>query len=73
MACMNFMKVVKAMPNKFVDHKRKYLLNTYIGNGTGFIHNIKAWFWSWMVKRMSEGEILKRYYELTDKGGEWND
>ncbi len=22
---------------------------------------------------MSEGEILDRYYEMTDKGGEWNE
>ena len=73
MACMNFMKGANSMPNKFVDHKRKYLLNTYIGTGTGFFHNIKAWICTWFVKRMSEGEILNRYYELTDKGGEWDE
>lgn len=70
MAFMNYMKVVNSMPNKFVDPKRKYLLNAYIGTGTGIIHEIKKRFWSWMVAGMSEGEILDRYYEMTDKGGD---
>ena len=50
-----------------------YLLNAYIGTGTGIIHEIKKRFWSWMVAGMSEGEILDKYYEMTDKGGEWNE
>ena len=55
------------MPSKLIYNKANYILCCYIGNGSGLIGWLKTKFWTWRVKRLSEGEILNRYYELTGK------
>lgn len=54
------------MPSRLVESKKKYLLRSYIGNNNGIVGELKSKFWEWKVGQMSEGEILKRYYELTN-------
>ena len=55
------------MPSKLVENKKNYILCSYIGNKSGIIGAIKSRYWTWRVNSMSEGEIIKRYYSLTDK------
>ena len=55
------------MPSKLVRSKANYVLCCYIGNGSGIIGWIKTVFWTWRIKHMTDGEILKRYYELSDR------
>lgn len=54
------------MPSKLIDSKKKYLLLSYIGDPNGIVGQLKAKYWTWKVEKMSEGEILKRYYDLTN-------
>ena len=55
------------MPSKLVESKKKFLLLSYIGNDNGIVGELKSKFWTWKVDRMSEGEILKRYYDLVNR------
>lgn len=65
------------MMNKAILDKAKYVVlakagtsrndGTIIGWFLTLIHELKARYWLWRVNRMSEGQILKIYYELTRK------
>lgn len=52
---------------KMVNNKANYILCRYIGNGSNIITWIKAKYWTWRIRHMSDGEILKRYYQLCDR------
>ena len=52
------------MPSKIIRNKANYLLHVYVGDGSGIIGWIKTKYWINRIKYMSEGEILKRYYDL---------
>ena len=57
------------MPDKkMIEYKRVYLLNVLGGTNKIF----RRW-WEFRIALMSEGEVLKRYYELTDKKTEGDD
>ena len=58
------------MPNKALNDKSKYVIACYVGRSTGLLRNMLLWYWTKAVGKMSEGEILDRYYELTgEKNG----
>lgn len=44
-----------------LDDKRKYLLEVYAGKS-----KLLRFYWSWRIARMSEGEVLERFYEYTE-------
>ena len=54
--------------SRMIQAKANYVLCCYIGDGSGIIGWLKTKYWTWRIKSMSEGEILKRYYELSDRG-----
>ena len=58
------------MPSVLVSNKKRYIYSAYIGDAKGIIRNIKEWYWSMRLESMSEGEILRRYYELTKRESE---
>ena len=65
---MSYMKGVNRMPmSKMIHSKANYVLCCYIGEGSGIVTWIKAKYWTWRILHMSDGEILKRYYELSDR------
>lgn len=47
--------------------EREYILATYIGNAAGLKKQIKEWYWKRQVDKMTEGEVLSTYYELTKR------
>lgn len=63
--------------NKAVMDKAKYVVLTKAGTDRSkeypaviawflrMVYQIRAHYWLWRVNRMSEGEIMNRYYELT--------
>lgn len=53
--------------SKMIRYMKHYLFCSYVGNGTGFIGAIKQRYWDWRLNRMPEGEVIERYYMLTDK------
>ena len=65
--------------NKAIKDKAKYVVLAKAGTDHSedytaviawllrLIYEIRANYWLWRVNRMSEGEIMKRYYELTRK------
>lgn len=66
------------MPNKFVDDKKRYLHQYYIGDFhpaggrlrvflQKLVYALRRWKWERRLQSMSEGEILARYYELTKR------
>lgn len=52
---------------KILEDKRRYLFAVYVGNAKGTLRRILEWYWSRELENMSEGEVLKRYYEVTRK------
>ena len=68
--------------NKAIKDKAKYVVLAKAGTDHSEEHSaviawflrmiyvIKAHYWLWRVNRMSEGEIMIMYYELTRKDGE---
>ena len=56
---------------KTVINFKKYVFCSYVGTSKTFFGRIwckvKALYWGWRLDRMREGEIIKRYYELTDR------
>ena len=59
------MNMEVVMPNKALNDKSKYIIACEVGRSTGMLRNMLFWYWAKTVSRMSEGEILRRYYELT--------
>lgn len=57
------------MSCKVVENNKKYIRSVYIGNTSGIIKMILSKYWDWRISLMNDGEILKRYYELTDRTG----
>lgn len=55
------------MPSRMIESKKKYVLSVYTGTGKGMLHRIKCRFYEWRISRMTDGEILDKYYELTAK------
>ena len=55
------------MASKLVEYKRRYIINSKVGDATGFIREIKQWYWETKTEYMSEGEILDLYRLLTNK------
>lgn len=53
------------MPNRMIESKRKYIVMKGVGTSTGFARKILLWWWDTRTKLMSEGEILKLFYDLT--------
>ena len=53
------------MPNKALNDKSKFIIASEVGRSTGMLRNLLLWYWAKTVSRMSEGEILSKYYELT--------
>lgn len=65
--------------NKAIKEKAKYVVRAKAGTDRSseysaliawllkLVYQIKANYWLWRVNRMTEGEIMKRYYELTVK------
>ena len=47
---------------KMIEYKKIYLLNA-LGGSKGLARK----FWAFRIRLMSEGEILRRYYELTQR------
>jgi len=59
------------MPNKALEDKSKYIIASEVGRSTGILRNLLIWYWTKAVSKMSEGEILDRYYELTGEKNGW--
>jgi len=55
------------MPSRLILDKRRYVFTVCVGKSKGFLRRIKVWYWNWRLDRMSEGEILKMFYEMTGK------
>ena len=59
---------------KMIVNRKKYLFINYVGTSNNFFGRIwvriKSVYWSWRLDRMSEGEIINRYYSLTDRKDE---
>jgi len=63
------------MPSKLVADKKRYLFTVYVGRKPEdlwgrVIWSLESpfrWLRIWKLNRMSEGEILKAYYELTNR------
>lgn len=65
--------------NKAIKEKAKYVVRAKAGTDRSsehsaliawllkLVYQIRASYWLWRVNRMTEGEIMKRYYELTVK------
>ena len=65
--------------NKAIKEKAKYMVRAKAGTDRSgehsaliawllkLVYQIRASYWLWRVNRMTEGEIMKRYYELTVK------
>ena len=53
---------------------KKYVFCSYVGTSKTFVGRVwckvKALFWGWRLNHMSEGEIIRRYYGLTDRKDE---
>lgn len=49
---------------------KTYLFNYYVGTVTNRFGKLRSWYWKRKLDKMSEGEIMDRYYELTTKGSE---
>lgn len=60
------------MPSKLVEDKKRYLYDAYIGHSNTFLGRIWCWIkrWFYGIDKWNEGEILHRYYTLTNKGVE---
>lgn len=53
---------------KAINAKRRFLIQALSGTSQFECWlEIKRRFYIWLVNRMSEGEVLRRYYELTNK------
>ena len=53
---------------KAINAKRRFLIQALSGTSRfEWLLEIKRRFYIWLVNRMSEGEVLRRYYELTNK------
>ena len=60
------------MPSKLVENKKRYLYAVYVGSPEGnivkqMLYKYRRFVWGRKLDKMDEGEILKRYYELTRK------
>jgi hypothetical protein len=59
---------------KMIINRKKYVFCSYVGTSKTFFGRIwckiKAVYWNWRLDRMSEGEIINRYYSLTDRKDE---
>ena len=53
------------MPSPIIESKRKFIVMKGVGTSTGIIRRVLLWWWDARTKLMSEGEILKLYYDLT--------
>lgn len=51
---------------KILDNERNYIIETKSEEWDAF-RNIAHWWWTKRVAMMSEGEVLKMYYELTEE------
>lgn len=68
--------------NKAIKEKAKYVVRAKAGTDRSseysaliawllkLVYQIKANYWLWRVNRMTEGEIMNIYYDLTRKDGE---
>lgn len=57
--------------SKLIECMKTYLFNYHVGKRTDTITSkMLAWYWGRKLEKMSEGEIMDRYYELTTKGSE---
>lgn len=57
--------------SKLIDYQKNYLYQCYVGSGDGLIWKLTNLYWTWRLNRMTEGEIMDRYYELTNKPAEY--
>ena len=55
------------MPNRVVELKRIYIVNTQVGNTSGLLRKILYWYWDHKTKNMQWGEILEMYRLLSEK------
>lgn len=56
--------------SKLIECMKTYLFNYYVGTVTNRFGKLRSWYWERKLDKMSEGEIMDRYYELTTKGSE---
>lgn len=57
--------------SRLIEYQKNYLFQCYAGNNEGTIGKLLDKYWKWRLDRMTEGEILDRYYELTNKPTEY--
>lgn len=57
--------------SKMIEQYKEYLYRCYVPDTDGLIGEILDKFWTWKLDRMTEGEILDRYYEITNKPREY--
>jgi hypothetical protein len=48
---------------------RNYIFDYYVGDREGFIGQFLEWYWDNKLDKMSEGQIMKLYYQLTNRKG----
>ena len=55
------------MPSRLVNDKKRYLYAVYVGESDTLFGKLwcKLKKWYYRIDRWDEGEILRRYYELT--------
>lgn len=55
---------------RMLRHERQYLIRRHVGHAKGIFKDAAEKYWTWRIENMSEGEILRLYYQLTGKKNE---
>lgn len=55
------------MSSKLIKYMRTYIFNHYVGDREDIIGQILEWYWDRKLEKMSEGQIIDLYYQLTNK------
>ena len=54
-----------------LEDRKIYLISKL--SGSGRFKGIKRWFYTLYINQMSEGDILRLYYKITDRGGRYDE
>lgn len=55
------------MASKLIKYMRNYIFDYYVGDREGFIGQCLEWYWDNKLEKMSEGQIIDLYYQLTNR------
>lgn len=55
------------MSSKLIKYMRTYIFNYFVGDREDIVGQILEWYWDRKLNKMSEGQIIDLYYEITNK------